>query len=240
VRKTLDWEGSGQGLDGEAVLVADVPDVAGDFEQDVREIAALYGGREPRQLFRRSLGAQTRGAVIEALDSGISVLGYVGHGGTAIWAGSVLGSWDAPALLAQPRQPLLVTMNCLNGYFVAPSYDSLAEALVKVEGRGAIAAFLGPLARRARAAAAQGADGRAASGRPREARGRRARGAALLRRRRPPARVALGLPPARRPGAAPALRRRRDGSALDSRGSPLGNCSIGRAGTPIQTMKRST
>ena len=33
------------------------------------------------------------------------------------------------------------TMNCLNGYFVAPAFDSLAESLVKPEGRGAIAAF---------------------------------------------------------------------------------------------------
>jgi hypothetical protein len=34
---------------------------------------------------------------------------------------------------------LLLTLNCLNGYFVAPNFDSLAEALVKAEGRGAIA-----------------------------------------------------------------------------------------------------
>jgi hypothetical protein len=32
-------------------------------------------------------------------------------------------------------------MNCLNGYFVAPAFDSLAESLLKAEGRGAIASF---------------------------------------------------------------------------------------------------
>jgi hypothetical protein len=32
-------------------------------------------------------------------------------------------------------------MNCLNGYFVAPNFDALPEAFLKVEGRGAIAAF---------------------------------------------------------------------------------------------------
>jgi hypothetical protein len=53
----------------------------------------------------------------------------------------VWNTWDAPNLLAQSRQPLLVTLNCLNGYFVAPSYESLSESLVKAEGRGAIAAF---------------------------------------------------------------------------------------------------
>ena len=32
-------------------------------------------------------------------------------------------------------------MNCLNGYFVAPNFDSLSESLLKAEGRGAIAAL---------------------------------------------------------------------------------------------------
>jgi hypothetical protein len=59
-----------------------------------------------------------------------------------VWASeNVLNSWDTPSLLAQSRQPLLLTMNCLNGYFVAPNFDALPEALLKAEGRGAIAAF---------------------------------------------------------------------------------------------------
>jgi hypothetical protein len=53
----------------------------------------------------------------------------------------VLNTWDVPSLRMQSRQPLLLTMNCLNGYFVAPNLDSLSEALVKAEGRGAGAAL---------------------------------------------------------------------------------------------------
>jgi hypothetical protein len=53
----------------------------------------------------------------------------------------VWNTWDAASLRAQSEQPLLLTMDCLNGYFVAPSYDSLSESLMKAEGRGAIAAF---------------------------------------------------------------------------------------------------
>jgi hypothetical protein len=69
-------------------------------------------------------------------------MSYVGHGGTAVWSTSnVLSSWDAPSLRAQSRQPLLLTLNCLNGYFVAPNLDALPEAFLKAEGRGAIAAF---------------------------------------------------------------------------------------------------
>jgi hypothetical protein len=36
---------------------------------------------------------------------------------------------------------LLLTLNCLNGYFTAPNFDALSEALLKVEGRGVVAAL---------------------------------------------------------------------------------------------------
>jgi hypothetical protein len=69
-------------------------------------------------------------------------MSYVGHGGPAVWASeNVLNSWDTAKLLAQSRQPLMLTFNCLNGYFVAPNYDSLSEAFLKVEGRGTIGSF---------------------------------------------------------------------------------------------------
>ncbi len=90
----------------------------------------------------RELGSQTRPAILAAFDDGASLMSYVGHGGTAVWSSAnVLNSWDTPSLQAQSRQPLLLTMNCLNGYFVAPNFDSLGEALLKAEGRGAIAAL---------------------------------------------------------------------------------------------------
>ena len=143
VQKLLDWEDSGQGLSGPAALVADNPDLAGDFEANVEDIRQSFlASRETRVLKLSELGALTRPAIQDALNSGLSFLSYVGHGGAAVWASeNVWNSWDAPSLQAQSRQPLLVTMNCLNGYFVAPSYDSLAESLLKADGRGAIAAF---------------------------------------------------------------------------------------------------
>jgi hypothetical protein len=59
-----------------------------------------------------------------------------------VWSTSnVLSTWDAPSLRAQSRQPVLLTMNCLNGYFVAPNLDALPEALLKAGGRGVVAAF---------------------------------------------------------------------------------------------------
>ncbi len=69
-------------------------------------------------------------------------MSYLGHGGIAIWASeNVFNLWDVDSLAPQAQQPLLLTMNCLNGYFHFPYFNSLSEELVKAEGKGAIAAF---------------------------------------------------------------------------------------------------
>ncbi len=142
VQKILAWEDSGQSLDGNAVLVADNPDEAGDFEQDVEDIRASFLATRPTQVLKLAqLGTAMRPAIRDAFDQGASLMSYVGHGGAAVWASeNVWNSWDTPSLLAQSRQPLLLTLNCLNGYFVANTHDALAEALLKAPGRGAIAA----------------------------------------------------------------------------------------------------
>ncbi len=141
VQKVLDWEG--QDLEGTAVLVADNPDLAGDFEADVLDIQTSFlADRGTRTLFLRELGANTRPEILSSFDAGASLMSYVGHGGAAVWASeNVLNSWDTAGLLAQSHQPLMLTFNCLNGYFLAPNYDSLSEAFLKVEGRGTVGAF---------------------------------------------------------------------------------------------------
>jgi Peptidase family C25/Concanavalin A-like lectin/glucanases superfamily/Domain of unknown function (DUF2341) len=142
VSKVLAWEETGQGLSGNAVLVADAPDQGGDFEADVEDIRSSYlSDRATSTLKVRELGSEARTAILGAFDGGASLVSYVGHGGSAVWSSAnVLNSWDAPSLLAQSRQPVLLTLNCLNGYFVAPNFDALPEALLKAEGRGVVAA----------------------------------------------------------------------------------------------------
>jgi hypothetical protein len=143
VSKLLAWEDSGQDLAGQAVLVADTPDGAGDFEADVEDIRASFlSARSTTTLKVSELGGATRPAILDSFDEGASLMSYVGHGGTTVWSSAnVLRSGDAPSLRAQSQQPMLLTMNCLNGYFVAPNLEALPEALLKAQGRGAIAAF---------------------------------------------------------------------------------------------------
>ena len=143
IEKLLAWEDSGQGLGGKAVLVADDPDEAGDFEWDVADIRdSFLADHDAQTILLRREGPGTREKILEAFDAGASFMSYAGHGGAAVWASeNVLNSWDVTSLLAQSAQPVMLTLNCLNGYFVAPAFDSLGEAYLKAQGRGTIAAF---------------------------------------------------------------------------------------------------
>ena len=145
VGKILDWEAQGQNLDGKAALVADNPDLAGDFEADARDIEASFlAGSETTEIFLAQVGNRdvARAQILDAFNQGLSLISYVGHGGGAVWASeNMLNSSDPASLLAQPRQPFMLTMNCLNGYFITPFYESLAEGFLKAQGRGTIGSF---------------------------------------------------------------------------------------------------
>jgi hypothetical protein len=144
VEKILAYETSGSILHGPVALVADDPDSAGDFEADAEEIAStLLASRDPEKIYLGRLGSDaTRGEIEEAFDQGISLLSYIGHGGIHLWANeNILDNSRVAALTPQSQQPLVLTLNCLNGYLHFPYFNSPSEELVKAEGKGAIAAF---------------------------------------------------------------------------------------------------
>jgi len=144
VHKVLAWETAGFGPVERAVLVADNSDDAGDFEGDMEGVArTLLSGHEVERIYLSQLGAEaTRVQIRDAFDRGASLTSYMGHGAIAMWASeNVMIVGDVANLAPQAQQPVLLTMNCLNGYFHFPFMNSLSEELVKAEGKGAIAAF---------------------------------------------------------------------------------------------------
>jgi CSLREA domain-containing protein len=143
VQKIIAYENGGGSLDGSAVLVADDSDLAGNFEANANELAStLLASRNPTKIYYSVEGPNTRAKIREAFDGGASLMSYVGHGGTAVWASeNIFNYHDVTALQAQPRQPLLLTLNCLNGFFQFPPLNSLSEALLKAEGKGVVSAF---------------------------------------------------------------------------------------------------
>jgi hypothetical protein len=143
VDKIVAFETSGRDFSGEAVLVADNADVAGNFEGDADDVASsTFASRRVEKLYVRDLGGATRSAIQSAFDTGPAIVNYIGHGGIAVWASeNIWNNLDVNSLAPQPQQPLLFTMNCLNGYFHFPSLNSLAEQFLKAEAKGAVAAF---------------------------------------------------------------------------------------------------
>ncbi len=144
VGKILAYESLGTGADSTAVLVADDSDEAGDFEGDADSLArGVLSNGQVRTIYLGRLGLDAaREEILESFDEGPTTSSYIGHGGIHLWASENLFDRESVGLLSpQPRQPIVLTMNCLNGYFHFPFFNSLAEELLKAEGRGAIAAF---------------------------------------------------------------------------------------------------
>jgi hypothetical protein len=143
VEKILAYESAGSMGDRGLVLVADNSDAGGNFEANADEIASSFAAQGPRRIYLSLLGAEAaRGAIAQAFDDGASVLSYMGHGGIGLWAQeNVFDVSKIDPLTPQDKPPLVLTLNCLNGYFHFPYFDSLSEELVKAEGKGAIAAL---------------------------------------------------------------------------------------------------
>ena len=80
--------------------------------------------------------------IIAEFNQGAAIVNYVGHAALNVWAKeAVFSSSDIAALRNGSKLPFVVTMTCLNGYFHHPQAESLAEELLLVQGKGALAAF---------------------------------------------------------------------------------------------------
>jgi hypothetical protein len=144
VDKLVAYETSAQYLNGPIVLVADNPDSGGNYEADAEELAeGVLRYRVPKEIYLGQIGTgATRAEIQEAFDNGASLVSYLGHGAVHFWAHENIFNVESLGNLSpQEQQPLVLTINCFNGYFNYPYFDAFAEELVKVEGKGAVAAL---------------------------------------------------------------------------------------------------
>jgi hypothetical protein len=88
--------------------------------------------------------------IIQAIDAGAVVTNYTGHGSLNLWAEDYIFNFKDVALLNNPdKLTFVVALNCQNGFFsysqpfrgTADTTDSLAEAFIKADGKGAIGMF---------------------------------------------------------------------------------------------------
>ncbi len=97
-----------------------------------------YPGDEPK--------ANAKQDIIQDLNTGALITSYIGHGSVGNWAGQLFKSADVDLLGNSDKLTFLMTLNCINGWFSFYQAfdghdDSLAEAFLKADDKGAIAVW---------------------------------------------------------------------------------------------------
>jgi hypothetical protein len=116
-----------------------------DFENANDQLGALVPPGMPVQKVYRRLepsDAAARADIISKINAGTALVNYSGHGNVDVWTGApIFSASDAAGLTNGAKLPLVIVMDCLNGYFMSPPIDCLSEALMKAPNGGAIATF---------------------------------------------------------------------------------------------------
>jgi hypothetical protein len=154
VQNVLDYEQdlSQDGWNSRIAFVADNADDAGDFAaiSDAiadQEIPLPYSVDKIYYGVNYPTSAGAHDAILQAINQGRLVINYTGHAGTQLWASeNLFRTADLPSLTNTGKLPFMVPMTCAEGYFIWPKpsgndYSSLAESVVRLAGRGAIASF---------------------------------------------------------------------------------------------------
>ena len=127
------------------VLLADNPDVGGDFEASSESVAAVVSPTaKVTKVYLGVLGLPAaRTALQGSLSSGALLVNYAGHAGVSQLADEgLLTKEDVAASAAtKPRLPIVTALTCVVGNYGLPGWDSLSEALVKRSDAGAIAVW---------------------------------------------------------------------------------------------------
>ena len=80
--------------------------------------------------------------VSDWLNAGVGFINYTGHGSKTSWATSNFKNSDIVQLNNGKKLPFIVSVACINGEFHSSGGDSFAEAWLKKENGGAVAAWM--------------------------------------------------------------------------------------------------
>lgn len=149
LEKMQRWEGNlNDPLSRGAVFAFDEPN-GYDFEA----MSARLRSRLPASMPTTFVGKPQVNSLVNlvsALNAGPYVVNYAGHGTAGAWSGSpvwfsvfnVSCTNGATQCVANTNsESLYLMLTCLNGYFVQTTSDSLAETLLFLEDRGAVASW---------------------------------------------------------------------------------------------------
>jgi uncharacterized repeat protein (TIGR01451 family) len=137
----------GQSTDGpwssQVLMVADVNDTI-NFTQESQIVqAVLPPTLQVTDVFATNISIpDARQDILNAIDSGQSLVNYSGHGSEDQWSGDDLFSNDSVPLLTNGNSlPVFLIMDCLNGFFQDVYEEPLAVTLMLAPNGGAVAVF---------------------------------------------------------------------------------------------------
>jgi hypothetical protein len=126
------------------MMLADDPDVGGNFPADSDDIGALIPHNfDTRYIYLyEHTPEEVRQLVIDGINQGALLLNYMGHGAMdRLSQEGILLTDDVPLLVNDDRLPVVTAMTCVVGRFEIPGYDSLSEALLLHKEGGAVAVW---------------------------------------------------------------------------------------------------
>ena len=126
-----------QNLDRGAIFAYDLP-VGWNFEASSHVLGDQLPASVPKVYIGRG-DANSATTLINEINLGRYIVNYSGHGSTGVWAASsFFGVNSVPQLTNANHLSLFTMLTCLNGYFVSPFADSLAEKLHNAQNGGSV------------------------------------------------------------------------------------------------------
>ncbi|HIC90217.1 MAG TPA: hypothetical protein EYP04_12560 [Anaerolineae bacterium] len=127
------------------LIAADNADETGDYPAVAEDILThhLPAAFVPSRVYlgvTYLTAADVTQAISESINSGVFMVNWLGHGSVHRWAHEPVWTTDDLSSLHNADQlPLVLTFNCLDGYFAYPNYQAMAEEMPRRSGGGSIA-----------------------------------------------------------------------------------------------------
>ncbi|MCS6842915.1 MAG: C25 family cysteine peptidase [Caldilineales bacterium] len=132
-----------------ALFVADNADSAGDFAGLTDQIISTYLPSDvtPTRVYlgvTHATASDAKAAIRNAINAGTWMVQFSGHGAPERWTHEFIWTKDdVPSLVNNGMFPVVMTFNCLDGYFAHtdPARVSIAETMQRLAGGGSVAAI---------------------------------------------------------------------------------------------------
>lgn len=126
------------------LLTADDPDDGGAFTRDSDAVATLVpADHQVDKIYLTTCGAAAgKQAIVNAVNGGVLLFNYIGHGGfDRLAQENLFSNADVPLLTNAGQLPVFLAMTCSVGNFGLPGYASLAETLLLSKTGGTLASW---------------------------------------------------------------------------------------------------